>query len=114
MKKIEAYIRPEKLDGVLNALERDGYFGISITESKGHGKQRGENNGAWHGQYKPHTYQVKLRLELVVGDDDANRIVNAIAAAAHTGEFGDGKIFMSEIVDVMRIRTGQRGEVALK
>jgi nitrogen regulatory protein P-II 1 len=112
MKKIEAFIRPEKLDEVVNALEESGYSGLSITESRGHGKQRGEN-GSWHGQYKPHTFQTKLRLELVVHDGDANRVINAMATAARTSQYGDGKIFISDIADALRIRTNQRGEVAL-
>lgn len=112
MKKIEAFVRPEKLDDIVDALESQGYSGVSVSELRGHGKQRGEE-GKFHGQFKAHTFHAKLRLELVVRDEDLNKIVQAIAKAARTGEFGDGKIFVSEILDAVRIRTNQRGDIAL-
>lgn len=112
MKKIEAFIRPEKLDAVVDALEAEGYTGLAVSEVRGHGKQRGKEKD-YHGEYRPHTFHPKIRLETVVKDADCNRIVNAMINAARTAEFGDGKIFISDIADAVRIRTGQRGEVAL-
>jgi nitrogen regulatory protein P-II 1 len=112
MKKIEAFIRPEKLDAVVDALEAQGYAGLAVSEVRGHGKQRGKGSD-YHGEYRPHTFNPKVRLELVVRDEDINRIVNALQDAARTKEFGDGKIFISQIEDAIRIRTGQRGDVAL-
>ena len=112
MKKIEAYIRPEKLDAVIDALERGGFPGVSVTESKGLGKQRGEAK-EWHGQMQPRVYRPKIRLDIVAHDKDANRIANTIAEAGQTQEYGDGKIFILPVEDAIRIRTRQRGEIAL-
>lgn len=113
MKKIEAYIRQEKLNDVLNALEELGYPGVSIWETRGYGKQRGQRE-EWHGQYQDHQFQQKLRLDIIVEDKQLNPILNAITNAAHTGEYGDGKIFVTEVQDALRIRTKQRGEVSLQ
>lgn len=112
MKKIEAFIREEKLKTVINALESVGYPGITITEVRGHGKQRGAKDD-WHGQYVPPTLQAKLRVEVIVHDADVNPILNAIVNAARTQEFGAGKIFVTDVLDAVRIRTNQRGEIAL-
>ncbi len=112
MKKIEAFIREEKLDVVLNALEGVGYPGVTISEIRGHGKQRGVKDD-WHGQYQKKTLVAKLRVEVIVHDKDVNRLINAIVEHAQTQNFGDGKIFVSDITDAIRIRTNQRGSVAL-
>lgn len=112
MKKIEAIIRTEKLDVVMSALERAGYPGVTLTEVRGHGKQRGVRE-EWHGQYQPQTFTSKTKIEIVVHDGDANRVLTAIMEAARTQGFGDGKIFISTIEDAIRIRTQQRGDVAL-
>jgi nitrogen regulatory protein P-II 1 len=112
MKKIEAIIREEKLHAVIDALEQAGYPGVTVTDVRGHGKQRG-SKANWHGQYQPHTFKTKTRLEIVVRDSDLNRILNTISETARSGNFGDGKIFVSEISDAIRIRTQQRGEIAL-
>ncbi len=112
MKKIEAFIRPEKLDAVVFALEQAGYGGISISEVRGHGKQRGVKT-EWHGQYEPHTFQSKLKLEIYVHDMDVNPAIHAITQASRTQKFGDGKIFVLEVLDAVRVRTEQRGEIAL-
>jgi len=115
MRKIEAIIRPEKIDEVLRAIEAAGYPGITITEAEGHGKQKGITQ-QWRGE----TYRVgllpKVKLEIVVSDADTDRLVETIVKAARTntaGAVGDGKIFVSAVSQAVRIRTGERGEVAL-
>ena len=112
MKKIEAIIRPEKLDEVRKAIESVGYPGITITEAQGHGKQKGVVQ-QWRGETYRVEFLPKVKLELAVGDADVERIVQAIIKSAKTGSVGDGKIFVSDIRDVIKIRTGERGEVAL-
>ena len=112
MKKIEAVIRPEKLDEVRKAIEAVGYPGITITEAEGHGKQKGVVQ-QWRGETYRVDFLPKVKLEIVASDADAERITQAIIKAAKTGAVGDGKIFVSEIRDAVRIRTGERGEGAL-
>ena len=112
MKKIEAIIRPEKLEEVRKAIEAVGYPGITITEAEGHGKQKGVVQ-QWRGEAYRVEFLPKIKLELVVSDADWERIVQAIIKAAKTGNVGDGKIFVSDIKDVIKIRTGERGEPAL-
>ncbi|MBI3997110.1 MAG: P-II family nitrogen regulator [Candidatus Omnitrophica bacterium] len=112
MKKIEAIVRPEKVDDVRKAMDKAGYPGVTITEVEGHGKQKGVTR-QWRGESYKVDLLPKVKLEIVVGDKDADRIVSAISAAAKTGAVGDGKIFLSEIKDVVRIRTSERGEDAL-
>ena len=112
MKKIEAIVRPEKADDVYRAIETAGYPGITVTEAEGHGKQKGITQ-QWRGE----TYRVgflpKVKLEIVASDSDTERIIRAIVGAAKTGGVGDGKIFVTEVKEAVRIRTGERGEVAL-
>lgn len=112
MKKIEAIIRPEKLDDVRKAIEAVGYPGITITEAEGHGRQRGVVQ-QWRGETYRVDFLPKVKLELVVADSDADRIIQALIKAAKTGSVGDGKIFVSDVRDVIKIRTGERGEPAL-
>ncbi len=115
MKKIEAIIRPEKLDEVRKAIEAVGYPGVTITEAQGHGKQKGVVQ-QWRGESYRVEFLPKVKLELVVTDSDAERIVQAVIKAAKTngsGAVGDGKIFISDVKDVVRIRTGERGETAI-
>ena len=112
MKKIEAIIRPEKLDEVRKAIEAVGYPGLTITEAEGHGKQKGVVQ-QWRGETYRVEFLPKVKLELVVGDADVDRIVQAIIKSAKTGSVGDGKIFVSDIKDAIKIRTGERGESAL-
>ena len=112
MKKIEAIIRPEKLDEVRKAIEAVGYPGITITEAEGHGKQKGVTQ-QWRGETYRVEFLPKVKLELVVGDADVEKIVKAIIASAKTGAVGDGKIFVSDVRDVIKIRTGERGESAI-
>ena len=112
MKKIEAIIRPEKLDEVRKAIEAVGYPGITITEAEGHGKQKGVTQ-QWRGETYRVEFLPKVKLELVVGDADVEKIIKAIIASAKTGAVGDGKIFVSDVRDVVKIRTGERGESAI-
>ena len=112
MKKIEAIIRPEKLDEVRKAIEAVGYPGLTITEAEGHGKQKGVVQ-QWRGETYRVEFLPKVKLELVVGDADVERIIQAIIKSAKTGNVGDGKIFISDVKDAIKIRTGERGEGAL-
>ena len=112
MKKIEAIIRPEKIDEVRKAIESVGYPGITITEAEGHGKQKGVVQ-QWRGETYRVDFLPKVKLEIVVSDTDVERIVQAIIKSAKTGAVGDGKIFVSDVRDVIKIRTGERGDAAL-
>ena len=112
MKKIEAIIRPEKVDEVRKAIEAVGYPGLTITEAQGHGKQKGVVQ-QWRGETYRVEFLPKVKLEIVVGDSDVERLVKALITAAKTGAVGDGKIFVSDVKDVIKIRTGERGESAL-
>ncbi len=112
MKMITAIVRPEKLDAVRQALEKVGYSGLMISEIEGHGKQKGIVQ-QWRGErYKVDLIQ-KLKLEVVVKDSEVEAIKKTIIDNARTGEIGDGKIFISTIDEVVRIRTGEEGEIAL-
>ena len=112
MKKIEAIIRPEKLDEVRKALESAGYPGITITQVEGHGKQKGVTQ-QWRGEVYKVDLLSKTKVEIVVSDRDQEKIVASIQKVAGTGNVGDGKIFISSVDDVVRIRTGEKGEKAL-
>lgn len=112
MKKIEAIIRPEKLDEVRRALEKVGYSGLTISEVEGHGKQKGIVQ-QWRGEKYRIELLPKIKIEIVAKDSDSEIIIKAITENARTGEVGDGKIFVSDIKDVIRIRTGERGEQAI-
>lgn len=113
MKKIEAIIRPEKLPVVKAALEETGYPGMTITEVRGHGIQKGVKQ-QWRGREFVVEFLPKVKLEVVVTSDaDVDRILNLIHENAATGEIGDGKVFVTEVADVMRVRTGERGEAAV-
>lgn len=112
MKKIEVVIRPEKLEAVRRALERVGYSGLTISEVEGHGKQKGIVQ-QWRGERYKVELLPKIKIELVVRDAEVDRITTTILENAKTGEIGDGKIFISGIDDVIRIRTGEKGEGAL-
>ena len=112
MKKIEAIIRPEKLEAVRKALETVGYAGLMITEIEGHGKQKGITQ-QWRGkQYKVELLS-KVKIEIVAHDKDVDKIMESVAKAASTGKIGDGKIFISNIENAIRIRTGEKGDIAL-
>ena len=112
MKKIEAIIRPERLDEVKKALESSGYPGITITQIEGHGKQKGVTQ-QWRGEIYKVDLLPKTKVEIVASDRDQEKIVSAIQKAAGSNTVGDGKIFVSKIDEVVRIRTGERGEKAI-
>ena len=112
MKKIEAIIRPEKLDEVKRALETSGYPGITITQIEGHGKQKGVTQ-QWRGEIYKVDLLPKTKVEIVASDRDLEKIVSTIQKAAGSNNVGDGKIFVTNIDEVVRIRTGERGEKAL-
>ena len=112
MKKIEAIIRPEKLDEVKRALEVSGYPGITITQIEGHGKQKGVTQ-QWRGEVYKVDLLSKTKVEIVASDKDQEKIVSAIQKVAGTGSVGDGKIFITNVDEAIRIRTGERGDKAL-
>lgn len=112
MKKIEAYIKPFKLDEVKEALMEVGIGGMSVIEVKGFGRQRGHKELYRGSEYKV-DFLPKLRVEVVATDEDVERVVKAIVSAARTGQIGDGKIFISEVEDAIRVRTGESGEEVL-
>ena len=112
MKKIEAIIRPEKLDEVKRALEASGYPGITITQIEGHGKQKGVTQ-QWRGEVYKVDLLPKTKIEIVASDRDQEKIISAIQKVAGSGSVGDGKIFVSNVHEAIRIRTGERGEKAL-
>ena len=113
MKRIEAYIRVNKLDEVKHALEEAGIQGMSGEQVRGYGRQMGRTD-----KYRGSTYAVnllpKMKVEVVVRDEDSELAIEAICEAAKTGEIGDGKIFISEVIEAIRVRTGERGEAALQ
>ena len=110
MKKIEAIIRPEKLPVVKAALEESGYPGMTITEVRGHGVQKGVTQ-QWRGREFVVEFLPKVKLEVVVTSDaDVDRILTLIHDNASTGNIGDGKVFVTDIAEAMRVRTGERGE----
>ena len=112
VKKIEAIIKPFKLDEVKEALHEIGVSGITVTEAKGFGRQKGHTE-LYRGAEYVVDFLPKVKLEVVVGDQLAERTVEAIAAAAQTGRIGDGKIFVSTIESALRIRTGERDDDAI-
>jgi len=112
MKKITAIVRPEKMDAVRAALEEVGSPGIMITEIEGHGKQKGIEQ-QWRGEKFRVELLPKMRLEVVVENGSVNAIVSAVLKAAKTGEIGDGKIFVSDVENIIRIRTGEEGSKAI-
>lgn len=112
MRKVEAIIRPERLSSVREALDKNGFFGMSATEIKGRGRQKGVALQWRAGDYKVE-FLPKVKLEVVVEDEDADRLIDLICEAAHTGESGDGKIFVYPVADVVRVRTKERGSGAV-
>lgn len=112
MKKIEAIIKPFKLDDVKEALQELGLQGMTVLEAKGFGRQKGQTE-LYRGAEYVVDFLPKIKIEVVVADDQLSRAVEAIQAAARTGRIGDGKIFVSEIVEVVRIRTGETGASAI-
>ncbi len=112
MKKIEAIIKPFKLDDVREALSDIGVNGLTVTEVKGFGRQKGHTE-LYRGAEYVVDFLPKIKLELVIADGIVDSAVDAIIKAAHTGKIGDGKIFVSSVDQVIRIRTGETGESAV-
>jgi len=112
MKKVEAIIKPFKLDEVKDALHEVGIKGITVTEAKGFGRQKGHTE-LYRGAEYVVDFLPKVKLEIVMEDNLVERAVEAIRQAAHTGRIGDGKIFVTSIDEAVRIRTGERGGDAI-
>jgi len=108
MKKVEALIRPDRLEAVMDELRELGYPGVTITEVKGHGKQKGIIH-MWRGAEYRVEFLPKLKIEAVVLEEDLGRVVNGVVKAARTGSIGDGKVFIYDVADAVRIRTGESG-----
>jgi nitrogen regulatory protein P-II 1 len=112
MKKIEAIIKPTKLEEVKSSLEKAGYISLTITEVKGRGQQKGIKQ-VWRGREYTVDVLPKVKIELVVKDEKEDEVVGIIQQSAKTGSFGDGKIFVIPVEKVIRIRTGETGGDAL-
>jgi nitrogen regulatory protein P-II 1 len=112
MKKIEAIIKPFKLDEVKDALDKLGIHGLTVTEVRGYGRQKGHVE-AYRGIEYQVQFNAKVKLDIVVPDDLADKAVEAIRNTANTGNIGDGKIFISDLQGVVRIRTGESGDAAI-
>jgi nitrogen regulatory protein PII len=112
MKRIECIIRPIRFEAVKEALNEIGVYGMTVTDVRGFGRQQGHTE-----KYRGSTYTInllpKLKIEVVVPDERVEEVVATLLEAARTGEIGDGKIFIAEVLDAVRIRTGERGEAAL-
>ena len=112
MRKIEAIIKPFKLDEVKEALHGIGIQGMTVTEVKGFGRQKGHTE-LYRGAEYVVDFLPKIKVEIVVGDEMADKVVEAVSGAANTGRIGDGKIFVQPVEEVIRIRTGERGGEAV-
>lgn len=112
MKKIESIIRPHLLDAVKNALQEVGVMGLTVTEVKGFGRQKGHTETYRGSEYKI-DFLPKVKIEVVIPEEMVDLAIDAIQKTAKTGKFGDGKIFVIPVEEVVRIRTGERGELAL-
>src|SRR5579884_3593968 len=112
MKKIEAIIKPFKLEEVKKALNDVGIVGMTVTEVKGYGRQKGHKE-LYRGAEYTVEFVPKLKIEIALADDDVDKAVATILASAKTGNIGDGKIFVTDLEGAIRIRTGERGEGAL-
>ena len=112
MKKIEAIIQPFKIDDVKEALMGIGIDGMTISEVRGHGRQKGHSE-VYRGQEYKVDLLPKVKVEMVVPSERADEVLQALSAAARTGKIGDGKIFVSDVSEAVRIRNGDRGEAAL-
>lgn len=112
MKKIEAIIRPGKLDDIKNALADAGILGITVTHALGFGRQKGHTQ-TYRGQEIVTHLLPKLKLEIVIVDEEVEKVIDVIVKTARTGQVGDGKIFVLPVDEVIRIRTGEQGEEAI-
>jgi len=112
VKRIEAFVRVNRLEEVKSSLEDAGILGMSCEQIRGYGRQMGRTD-----KYRGSTYAInllpKMKIEVYVKDDDLSEAVDAIVRATQTGEIGDGKIFVTDVLDAVRIRTGERGDAAL-
>jgi nitrogen regulatory protein P-II 1 len=112
MKRIEAIVRPIRFEAIKDALNDIGIYGMTITDVRGFGRQQGHTE-----KYRGSTYTLnllpKIKIEVVVPDERVEEVISTIIEAAQTGEIGDGKIFIADVIEVVRIRTGERGEAAL-
>ena len=112
MKKVDCIVRPHLLEAVKNALQEVGVVGMTVSEVKGFGRQKGHTETYRGSEYKVE-FLPKIKIEVVLADELADQAVEAILKTAKTGKFGDGKVFVSSLEDVVRIRTGEHGEAAL-
>lgn len=112
MNKIEAIIRPHKLDAMKTALEELGIVGMTVTEVRGYGRQRGHQE-IYRGREYTVEFQPKIKVEVVVKKDMTERVIDTIRSAVNTGQVGDGKMFIYDLSDAVRIRTGERSDDAL-
>ena len=112
MKKVEAIIKPFKLDEVKDQLNEIGIKGITVSEVKGFGRQKGHTE-LYRGAEYVVDFLPKIKLEIIVSDSLVDDVINTIMKTAQTGRIGDGKIFVTDLVDIIRIRTGERGEEAI-
>ena len=112
MKKIEAIIKPFKLDEVKDELNKIGVLGLTVSEVKGYGRQKGHTEMYRGAEYSVDTLP-KIKLDILVEDENMSNVVDVITKTANTGKIGDGKIFISNIEDVIRIRTGETGSDAI-
>ena len=112
MKKLECIIRPHLLEAVKNALQEAGIIGMTISEVKGYGRQKGHTE-TYRGSEYNIDFLPKVMVEVVVAGDQVDSAIDAVTRAARTGKFGDGKIFVSPVDEIIRIRTGERDEHAL-
>jgi len=112
MKMVTCVIRPEKLNAVTDALDKEHIVGMTVTEVRGFGRQKGQVEHYRGGEYTIR-FIPKVRMDIVVQDQDAEGVVKTIGKVAHTGNIGDGKVFVVNVHDALRIRTGERGTSAL-
>jgi len=112
MKKVECIIRPFKVDDVKEALREIGVQGMTVSEVRGFGRQKGHTE-LYRGSEYTIEFIPKLKIEVVVGDDDVDKVIEAVLQSASTGKIGDGKIFVTTVEDAVRIRTGERGPSAI-
>jgi nitrogen regulatory protein P-II 1 len=112
MKKVEAIVRPHVMEAVKAALQEVGVVGMTVTEVKGFGRQKGHTETYRGSEYKVE-FLPKVKIEVALPDDLVEKAVEAVLKTAATGKFGDGKVFVSSLTEVVRIRTGERGEAAL-
>lgn len=112
MKRVEAIVRHHKLDEIKNALVANGFEGMTVSEVRGFGRQKGQTETYRGAEYSV-DFLPKIKIELVVGDDQGDLVVDTIVKAAQTGQIGDGKIFVSDLGNAVRIRTGESGDAAI-